>query len=168
MSDRPSGVRRLYGLKRWLYRGDRPHASARLLNRYWASRYGVGGRLARSRDVTLEIRGRSTGRPVSFPVVLADVDDGWYVVSMLGAGANWVRNVRAAQGRATVRHRGSWEVRLTEVPSAQRGPILKRYLDVAPGARPHFPVDRSAPSFEFERIAADYPVFRVDGFTPPV
>jgi len=34
-------------------------------------------------------------------------------------------------------------------------------LDLAPGARPHFPVPRRAPLPEFERIADRYPVFRV-------
>ena len=35
-------------------------------------------------------------------------------------------------------------------------------LQVAPGARPHLPVDRTAPLTEFARIAADYPVFRIE------
>ena len=98
--------------------------------------------------------------------MLADVDGVWYSVSMLGANASWVRNVRAAHGEALIRHGGSWNVRLTEVPPAERAPILKRYLDIAPGARPHFPIDRSAPLSRFESIASDHPVFRVDGFTP--
>jgi hypothetical protein len=38
---------------------------------------------------------------------------------------------------------------------------LRRYLKLAPGARPHIPVDRRAPLAEFEAIAADYPVFRI-------
>jgi len=44
----------------------------------------------------------------------------------------------------------------------QRAPILRRYLDVAPGARPRIPVSRKAPVEEFERIAAQFPVFRID------
>ncbi|MFD6356879.1 nitroreductase family deazaflavin-dependent oxidoreductase [Nocardia tengchongensis] len=166
MIDQRSRLRRLHWIKRWIYRGDRPHAIAKLLNRYWSSQYRSGSRLARLRDVELEVRGRSSGRPVRFPIVLADVDNVWYAVSMLGANANWVRNVQAANGVALVRHGGSWNVRLTEVPPARRAPILKRYLDIAPGARPHFPIDRSAPLSRFESIAPDYPTFRVDGFTP--
>ncbi|MGY1900443.1 nitroreductase/quinone reductase family protein [Nocardia gipuzkoensis] len=164
--DQRPRLRGLHWIKRWIYRGDRPHAVARLLNRYWASQYRSGGRLARSRDVELEVVGRSSGRPIRFPIVLADVDDVWYAVSMLGANANWVRNVRAAGGEALIRHGGSWNVRLTEVDPERVGPILERYLDVAPGARPHFPIDRSAPLSRFESIAAEYPTFRVDGFTP--
>jgi len=32
---------------------------------------------------------------------------------------------------------------------------------VAPGARAHFPVSRHAPLADFERIADQYPVFRI-------
>ena len=37
----------------------------------------------------------------------------------------------------------------------------RRYLRVAPGDRPHIPVDQRAPLADFERIAAQYPVFRI-------
>lgn len=72
-----------------------------------------------------------------------------------------MRNVRAAGGSAVIRHRTRDAVHLDEVPAGQRPPILKRYLELAPGARPHIPVGRAAPLPEFERIAADYPVFRI-------
>jgi hypothetical protein len=166
MANRRSPLRRLHGLKRWLYRGERPHGLAKLLNRYWASQYASAGKRTRIRDVELEVKGRNSGDLITFPVVLADVGDEWYAVSMLGASANWVRNVRAAHGQASVRHGATWPVQLTEVPTAGRAPILKRYLQVAPGARPHLPVDRSAPIAEFDKVAADYPVFRVEGFAP--
>ena len=39
----------------------------------------------------LEITGRKTGGPVSFPVVIADYRGERYLVSMLGANTNWVR-----------------------------------------------------------------------------
>jgi len=57
------------------------------------------------------------------------------------------------------RRRGREEVHLEEVEPGDRAPILRRYLEVAPGARPHLPVDRHAPLAEFERIADQYPVF---------
>ncbi|MGN9893956.1 hypothetical protein [Micromonospora sp. L31] len=37
-----------------------------------------------------------------------------------------------------------------------------RQLHLAPGARPHLPVDRRAPLAEFEAVADRYPVFRVE------
>ena len=47
-----------------------------------------------------------------------------------------------------------------------RAPILRQYLQVAPGARAHIPVDRHAPLEEFERIAERYPVFLVGADAP--
>lgn len=95
------------------------------------------------------------------PVVIADYEGERYLVSMLGENANWVRNVRAAGGVAVLRHGGRKAVRLEEVPVDARPAILRRYLAVAPGARPHIPVDRHAPLEEFERIALQVPVFRI-------
>jgi hypothetical protein len=43
-----------------------------------------------------------------------------------------------------------------------RAPILKAYLQLAPGARPHIPVNKDAPVSEFEKIASKYPVFRLE------
>lgn len=100
---------------------------------------------------------------IAFPIVLADLDGQWYAVSMLGDQANWVRNVRAADGRAVVVHGHATDVRLVEVPVGERAAILRRYLQVAPGARPHVPVSRSAPLADFAAIADRYPMFRVDG-----
>jgi hypothetical protein len=101
------------------------------------------------------------------PVVVADVRGVRYLVSMLGEKSRWVRNVRAAGGRATIRHGRRAPVKLEEVAVEARAPILKRYLALAPGARAHIPVDQQAPLHEFERIAGDYPVFRIGGTPGP-
>lgn len=105
--------------------------------------------------------GRRSGRVTRFPLGMARVGDQWYLVSMLGERCNWVQNVRAADGRATLLHRRATPCRLVEVPVSERAPIIKRYLARVPGARPHVPVDRHAPLADFESIAARYPVFRV-------
>jgi hypothetical protein len=94
--------------------------------------------------------------------VIATFEGRRYLVSMLGAGANWVRNVEADGGRAELHHGRRERIRLVEIDTAARPPILRRYLDLAPGARPHIPVDRSAPLEDFERIAAEFPVFRIE------
>lgn len=155
----PWPARQRHRVQRWLYRGGRPDAVARALNRAWAVLFAAG--LSRGRDATLEVRGRRSGRTISFPVVVADHEGERYLVSMLGEDANWVRNVRAAGGRATLRRRGSEPVLLVEVDPAVRAPILRRYLAVAPGARPHVPVDPRAPLADFERVAGRFPVFRI-------
>src|SRR6266508_6976761 len=133
--------------KRWLYRHGRLNRLARLLNRGWAIAHTAG--LWPSRWVTLEVRGRRTGRVISLPLAVADYRGERYLVGMLGEGSSWVRNVRAAGGRVVLRHGRREAVRLEEVDPAARPPILRRYLSVAPGARPHIPVDRHASLDEF-------------------
>lgn len=92
---------------------------------------------------------------------MADWNGHWYLVPMLGENCNWVRNVRAAHGHVTLRHRKPATSLLVEVPVDERPPILKRYLQKIPGARPHMTVDRRAPLADFATIAAQYPAFRV-------
>jgi hypothetical protein len=74
---------------------------------------------------------------------------------------NWVRNVRAAGGAATLSHGGREKVCLEEVAPARRAPVLKAYLGRAPNARVHFPVDKDAPLADFERVRDRFPVFRI-------
>jgi len=94
-------MERTHALGRWLYRGKRPNRLARLIN-------GASARLAAAgigpaQLVMLEVTGRRTGKTISFPVVIADYQGERYLVSMLGDETNWVRNVRAANGRAVQR-----------------------------------------------------------------
>ena len=144
---------------RWLYQGGHPNRFARLQNRASAMLFAAG--IAPTRAAELQITGRRSGRVISFPVAIADVEGDRYLVSMLGANVNWVRNLKAAGGHAVLRHGRRERVCLEEVEPGARAPILPRYLEVAPGARPHIPVDRAAPLEEFARIAPDYPVFRI-------
>jgi deazaflavin-dependent oxidoreductase (nitroreductase family) len=144
---------------RWLYRGQRPNWIARILNRATAAVASSG--VTSNYLVTLEVTGRKSGRIVSLPVVIAVVDGQRYLVSMLGDNVQWVLNVRAAGGRAVLRSGGREEIQLEELPTDQRARILRVYLHRAPGARPHVPVNKDAPLAEFEKIAAQFPVFRV-------
>jgi F420H(2)-dependent quinone reductase len=145
--------------KRWLYRGGRPNALARALNRVSAAVHALG--IAPNYLVTLEVAGRRSGRAISFPLVMVVVDGERYFVSMLGADVAWVRNLRAADGHALLRHGRTERVRLEEMAVEQRGRVLKAYLQRAPGARPHVPVDKDAPLKEFDKISRQFPVFRV-------
>jgi deazaflavin-dependent oxidoreductase (nitroreductase family) len=146
-------------LLRWLYRGGRPNRLASVVNRGTAALYALG--LFPNYLVAMEVVGRRSGRAFKLPMVMAIVDEQRYLVSMLGENVEWVRNIRAAGGRAVLRHGRREEVRLEEVPVEMRAPVLKAYLRRAPGARPHVAVDKDAPLSEFERIAVQIPVFRV-------
>jgi hypothetical protein len=145
--------------KRWLYRGGHPNPLARLMNAGWAAIHSSG--VAPNYLVTLVVKGARTGRDIAFPLAMVVMDDERYLVSMLGKHAAWVHNVQAAHGDALLRHGRTEHVRLVPVPVEQRAPKLKRYLHLAPGARPHIPVDKDASLEAFADIAADFPVFRV-------
>jgi deazaflavin-dependent oxidoreductase (nitroreductase family) len=154
-------------LKRALYRGGRPGTLMRALNRLDAMTY-ARGLLAPRAGATLEVIGRRSGQPVSLPVAVVQLDGSRFLVSMLGRDANWVRNAHAANGRAVLRRRGREQVVLREIPVAERPPVLRHYLAIAPGARPHFPVDWRAPMADFVPIADRYPVFRIDTVAVPL
>jgi deazaflavin-dependent oxidoreductase (nitroreductase family) len=141
------------------YPGGRPNAFSRRLNSLQA-RLSVLGVLP-ALVAALETRGRRSGKPCLVQLVVARVGTERYLVSMLGENADWVRNVRASAGAAVLRHGVMESVRLEELPVSQRAPILKAYLQQAPGARPHFEVGREAPVAEFDKVAARYPAFRI-------
>ncbi len=111
---------------------------------------------------TLQVRSPRTGRLSSTVLVVASHQGQRYVVSMLGEGSEWVRNVRAAGGRALIKSGRSHSVFLIEVPPEQRAPILKAWSQIASSGRQHLPVPHDAAVAAFATIAADYPVFRID------
>ncbi len=145
---------------RAMYAGGRGNAVARRFARLWGW-VQARGWLPR-RWVTLEVPGRVSGKPTRFPIGMADVHGQWYLVSMLGE-CHWTRNVRANEGWVTLHWGRPYRKHVTEVPVAQRAPILARYVEKVPGGRPHIPVPVGAPVAEFDAVAARYPVFRLDG-----
>jgi hypothetical protein len=146
-------------LHRWMYREGRPNMVAKILNRIWAIIHSSG--IFPNWLVTLEVIGRKSGKMTSFPLALTVINGERYLVSMLGKDTNWVKNIKAANGKARLLHGISEQVILEEVNGSQAAPILKAYLQLAPGARPHLPVDKDAPISEFEKITAEYPVFKL-------
>ena len=144
---------------RWLYRGHRQNGLARVLNRRVAAVFAYG--IAPNYLVALQVTGRCSGRPISLPLVMTVLAGERYLVSNHGGDVAWVQNVKATAGHAVLRHGRTEHVRLEEVPTEMRAPVLKAHLKYTPGARPHFPVDKNAPPEEFEAIAARFPVFRV-------
>src|SRR5246500_529618 len=92
--------------QRWQFRSGRPNRSARVLSRLLGIAFAAG--IGPNQAATIEVRGRKTGRTISFPVAVVDYGADRYVVAMLGDRTNWVRNVRAdnhavlRQGRDSV------------------------------------------------------------------
>ena len=112
----------------------------------------------------LEVPGRRTGQPRRVPVNLLVLDGDEYLVSARGEG-EWVRNVRAADGRFDLilgRHRQHRQA--TEVDDADKVPVLRAYLQRWKAEVGVFFDGVSAQSSDEEilAIAPKHPVFHLD------
>ena len=139
----------------YFYRNGRATALGRAFSHFWAEWASLG--LPPRRQMGLEVKGRRTGRPHTLAVVVAGHQGQQYLVSMLGE-CEWVKNVRA-QGEAYLISGGRHKVRLEEVAVEGRAPIIKEYIRLAPGARPHIGLGRTATIPDCQRVAPNHPVF---------
>jgi len=115
----------------------------------------------------LEVRGRTSGEPRRVPVNLLTLDDQHYLVSPRGEG-QWVRNVRAADGRlATLvgKRRDEWVAH--ELEGADKIPVLRAYLKRWKAEVGVFFDGASADSSDEElaAISPKHPVFRLEPAT---
>lgn len=145
---------------RYFYRGWRPTRLGRFWSKFYAWVSGFG--ILPSMLLTLQTIDKSSGCVNSTILVAATHDSKKYIVSMLGEGSEWVKNVRASGGAAHVKRGKLSPVILTEIAPKDRAPILKAWAQVATSGRQHLPVSFNASLSEFDAIAEDYPVFRVD------
>ncbi len=148
------------GCLRLFYRRWHPTRLGKFVSRALA--WMSGKRLTPPILLTLQVKGRRSGRLHDTVLVVTEHEGQRYLVSMLGDGSDWVRNVCAEGGKAYVKRGQSHPVQLTEIPTGERAPILKAYCQVATSGREHFPVRHDAPVPEFDAVAARYPVFRID------
>ena len=144
---------------RWMYRSGRPNWVAKPQNRLSSLAFGAG--LMPGRAARLEVIGRRSGQPIRLPVVVADYEGAEYLVSMLGDSAKLGEEHSAADGVATLRRGREEPVRLEEVAIEDRPPIIRRYVEVAPGGRPHLRLPRSASMEQCKALAPRTPVFRI-------
>ena len=149
-----------HAVMRLFYRNWRPTRLGRWVNRLACWWSGLG--LPPGFQAVLEVRGRTSGRTHSNPVVIATVAGKRYLVSMLGPASDWVKNVEAAHGDAVIRQGRRRRVHLVAVAPEQRAPILQEYVRIASSGRQHFPLPVDAPLSDFEAIAGRYPVYRID------
>lgn len=111
----------------------------------------------------LEVPGRVSGTPQQIPVNLLDHDGGQFLVSARGNG-QWVRNVRANDGRLTLsvgrRHTPMVAVELAD---ADKVGVLRAYLLKWKAEVGMFfdGVDGSSTDAELAAIAPQHPVFRL-------
>jgi len=149
------------GFLRFYYRNRRPTWFGRLSNQAWAWATGLG--LTSPIMATSQVKDCRDSRLRSTVLVPAHYEGERYLVSMLGKGSEWVQNVRAAGGQAFIKRGRSHAITLAEIPPTDRAPILKAWCQVATSGRKHLHVAYDAPLSAFEAIAADYPVFRIEG-----
>lgn len=123
----------------------------------------------------LTVRGRTTGRPASVPLVVFPYGGNDHLVASYGV-VNWVRNLRAADGRAELRRGDETAViSAIELPAEEAGPILRFSLQTGPPGvprivvrvfrrffvLPYLDVDMDSSDEEFVRTAQSHPVFRL-------
>jgi deazaflavin-dependent oxidoreductase (nitroreductase family) len=127
----------------------------------------------------LTVRGRRSGRPIATPVALFEQAGQRYLIASYGL-VNWVRNLRAANGEATVTQaHAAMRIHAVELAPSAAAPILQASLRAGPPGVP-FPIVwvyrrffvlpyldvRPTDSLAaFEREANTHPVFRVEPST---
>ena len=116
--------------------------------------------------VILEVKGRRSGELRSLLVTWVEHGGERYLVTMPGREPQWAKNARAAGGDVVLRHGNRRSpARLRELAVNERAPVLRAWYTVTRISGPprrHFKLRRSAPIQEFERIAADHPVYHIE------
>jgi deazaflavin-dependent oxidoreductase (nitroreductase family) len=112
----------------------------------------------------LTLRGRSSGQPRTTPVTPIEVDGHHYVIGGFAKG-DWVANARA-NGEGVLKHgRRTENVRLVELPEAERGAVMREFPTQVPRGVSFFlktgVVDAPTPE-AFEKGARNAAVFRID------
>ena len=112
------------------------------------------------RSYLLTTRGRKTGQPRTNPVVPVEHDGRQWLVAPYGP-VSWVLNARATGRVSLTRRRDTRAYTIREIPPDQAGPILKRYIRIAPSTRPYFQATKDSPAEDFIAEAHRHPVFEL-------
>jgi hypothetical protein len=148
-------------------------ADRRYLKPPWMQR-NVGNRLAPlfrpSLVQKLSVPGRRSGRWHTLPIVVLEHNGKRYLISYRGE-SDWVLDLRASRTGRLIQRGRVEEIRVVEVPIADRAPLIEaytaRYGKMPNGRRnapcparpgrssdiPHHRVRRGAPSGEHHRLA---------------
>jgi deazaflavin-dependent oxidoreductase (nitroreductase family) len=119
------------------------------------------------RTVTLEVAGRKSGKLRKVTVATIKDDAFSYLVSVHGE-SQWVRNVRAAHGRATIHSGRRIPVLLHELSIEDRAPILQDYVSKGAFGRSavdiarQFGVEPTASIEQMDSLAEHHPVFKIE------
>ena len=84
----------------------------------------------------LTVRGRKSGRPIEIPIAIFVHEGKSYLIASYGI-VNWVRNLRAAGGAATItRSRRTEKIHAVELPPEAAAPIFREALLSGPPGIP--------------------------------
>jgi deazaflavin-dependent oxidoreductase (nitroreductase family) len=123
----------------------------------------------------LTVRGRKSGRPIATPLAIFVQEQQRYLIATYGI-VNWVRNLRAAKGVATLtRRRHSERIHAIELEPVAAAPIVREALRSGPPGvpavvfrvyrslmvLPYLGVTEHSSLEEFEREVLTHPVFLV-------
>jgi|SRR5215469_4866872 len=123
----------------------------------------------------LTVRGRKSGKPIQTPVSIFVQGGKRYLITPYGI-VNWMRNLRAAGGEATLTHgRRTEKIQALELEPVAAAPVFRGAVRSGPPGIPavfvrmyrHFTLSRylnigvNASLEEFEREVLTHPVFRV-------
>ncbi len=128
----------------------------------WVTSLGIT-----KRTVTLEVSGRKSGKPVRVSLSRTFYGGRAFFVS-LGGESNWVRNVRAAQGKAIILYAKRRPVTLIEFQGPEKPAILHAYVQERAfmhsgpeSARIFFGLGPNPTVEEMEPIAVRYVIFEI-------
>jgi len=121
----------------------------------------------------LTVRGRKSGKPIETPIAIFDQKGTHYLIATYGV-VNWVRNLRAAGGEATLtRSRSTEKIHAIELPPEEAAPIFREAMRSGPPGipawlirmyrslfvLPYLNVIENSSLEEFEREVLTHPVF---------
>ncbi|WP_308798934.1 nitroreductase family deazaflavin-dependent oxidoreductase [Agromyces silvae] len=108
----------------------------------------------------LTVTGRTSGLPRSTPVTAIEQGGALWLVSPYGT-VSWVRNARASGEVTLAKRRTTRRFAVREATPAEAGPVLKRYVAIAPIVLPYFVAGRHDPAEAFAAEADRHPVFEL-------
>lgn len=155
-----------------LYYQPPSHFRVTLINpllRFLVLRFGLGSTGEQDMMRILRVRGRKSGREYDVPVRIAVWEGQWYVLSMLG-DAQWVRNLRAVTTAQMIVGKTVELIRTQEIHGDEKAAFLSWYCqhpEYAMRARFALKADtKHLTPEEIDRLAALYPVFRLETNQP--
>ena len=112
------------------------------------------------RVVVLTVRGRTSGGPHSTPVTPIGHGGKVWLVAPYGI-VGWVQNLRVVGELTLTRGRTTRRFSAREATPEEAGPVLKRYVKIAPLVLPYFSAHAHDPVDAFISEAARHPVFEL-------